>query len=104
MRGERDGTPAALPRRGQHQGERRSLRVAMPDGRAARREERAVHREERATDRKARAVHREERATDRKARAGRSKEGAMHRAEWAALVYARVLPLSLRRAMPAALA
>ncbi len=90
MRGERDGTHAALARRGQHQGERRSLRVAMPDGHAARREKRAVHRTERAAGRKTRAGHPE--------------EGAMHREEPAAIVYVRVPSRLLRGAIPDALA
>jgi hypothetical protein len=60
MLDERDGTPAALPRRGQHQGERRSLRVGMPDGRAAHPEERAAHRKERVERREEWAERREE--------------------------------------------
>jgi hypothetical protein len=49
-------------------------------------------------------VHRAERVEHREAWAGRREEGAMHRAERAALVYARVPSLSLRGAMPDALA
>jgi hypothetical protein len=94
---ERDGTPAALPRRGQHQRERRSLRVGMPDGHASRREERAVPRREC-------AEHQEEEAVRSEKRAGRPEEGAMPRDERAALLHPRAPSLPVRGPTPDELA
>jgi hypothetical protein len=65
MLGERDGTPAALPRRGQDQRERRSLRVQHRNEGVEHREERAQHRNEGVEHREERAQHRNERVERR---------------------------------------
>jgi hypothetical protein len=105
-RGEREGTRAALARRGPHQGERRALRAAMRDGHVVHREERAVMHDGRAARRGEWAVCRRERAERRTGRAmrregrvGRAEGGAVHRAERAALGFACGPSLSRREAV-----